>query len=229
MGLTNFGRKELIRITMLFLPVIVFLLIISMLHSSNIFCVLTLLMLFAWVAVMSFFRDPSREIPEENNIFVSPADGKIEDIRIIDNSEFSEKFEYKPYYRIGIFLSIFNVHINRMPSNLVVENVEYRKGKYHDARTENAIKENESNILICKALINKRSLPVIIKQISGAVAKKIVAPVKKNEFFYKGEKFGMIKFGSRTELMIPVEDNLKLKCRVGDKVKAGSSIIAELL
>lgn len=229
MGLTNFGRKELIRITVLFLPIIVFLLIISITHSSNIFCVLTLLMLFAWIAIMSFFRDPKREIPEENNIFVSPADGTIHDIRIIDNSEFSEKFDYKPYYRIGIFLSIFDVHINRTPCNLVVENIEYREGKYHDARTEKAIKENESNIITCKALIDKRSFPIIIKQISGAVAKKIIAPVKRNEFFYKGDKFGMIKFGSRTELMIPVEDNLKLKCRVGDKVKAGSSIIAELL
>lgn len=176
-----------------------------------------------WLGIAAFFRDPIRTIPSAKNIITSPADGVVKDIEIIKNVEFPDIFE-EEYIRVGIFLSVFNVHINRVPCDFTVRKVIYTKGKFHDARSENAIKENESNIVFGEGIINEKSYPIGIKQISGAIAKRIVCPVKFGDKFKKGEKYGMIKFGSRTELYLPT--SMKIKVRIGDKVKAGITICA---
>ena len=126
--------------------------------------------------------------------------------------------------KIGIFLSIFNTHINRAPCNVTVEQIEYKKGKYKDARNPLASKVNESNTLklIRTDYPNDR---LIVRQISRAIARRIVCKTSQGQSLKIGEKFGMIKFGSRTELLLPHREDTKCMVKVGDKVKAGLSTI----
>ena len=139
-----------------------------------------------WCAIAAFFRDPDRKIPSKNNVLVSPADGIIKDIEILKVKEYSEIFGDIEVLRVGIFLSVFNVHLNRAPCNINVSRIIYKKGKFHDARDKRAIKENESNTLLCKGNISGFEFPMAVKQISGAVAKRIVCLAKGNDFFKKG-------------------------------------------
>ena len=164
----------------------------------------------------SFFRDPKRKIPQDNSILLSPADGTVADIEMVDESDFITG----PAMRIGIFLSVFNVHINRAPCGVKVEKIVYKKGKFKDARDPNASRVNEANSLY----LTRTETPtdqLIVRQISGAIARRIVCEAKESQYLSGGEKFGMIKFGSRTELYLPVGDNVKVVVKLGDKVKAG--------
>ncbi len=166
--------------------------------------------------VFSFFRDPDRAVPTDTNLLLSPADGTIADIELLEENSFIEG----KAMRIGIFLSVFNVHINRAPCNVKVEKIIYKKGRYKDARDPQASKVNESNAL---GLI-RTDAPLdrlLVRQISGAIARRIVCQAKPNQNFTGGEKFGMIKFGSRTELYLPAQENATCLAKVGDKVKAG--------
>ena len=171
--------------------------------------------------ILCFFRDPKRAIPTEKNILLAPADGKIADIETIENVDFIEG----SVVRIGIFLSVFNVHINRAPCDVRVEAIEYKKGKFKDARNSQAGKVNEANALL---LVRKESPKdrLIVRQISGAIARRIVCKVNEGQELSGGEKFGMIKFGSRTELYLPAGEYVNLEVEVGDKVKAGVTILA---
>lgn len=183
---------------------------------------------FIWLSIAAFFRDPEREIPEGEEIFVSPADGHITEIKTINDSEYSDFFDGKPVTVIGIFLSVLDVHINRAPFPMIVEDLIYKEGKFFDARDKRASKENESNTILCYANTDKYNFPMVIVQISGAIARRIVCPIKPKDKFSLGEKFGMIKFGSRTELHIPSDLSIELLVKEGDKVFAGSSIIGKL-
>jgi phosphatidylserine decarboxylase len=171
-----------------------------------------------------FFRDPRRRIPSDEDAIVSPADGVVKDISIAPSPfDSNEKFK-----RIGIFLSVLDVHINRMPSNLMVKDIKYSEGKFHDARSPLAASENESNSLLCDAQFGDLKFPLIVKQISGAIARRIVSEAKIGAKFEKGAKFGMIKFGSRTELYLPEKTEFNISVKVGDKVFAGSTILAKI-
>jgi phosphatidylserine decarboxylase len=169
--------------------------------------------------MLAFFRDPQRFIPAGQDIIVAPADGRITDIETANDPEIGENS-----IKIGIFLSIFNVHINRMPCNLKVEKTEYKKGKFRDARHPQASKVNESNSIL-GVQTEKPNDKILIRQISGAVARHIVCKACRGKVYSTGQQFGMIKFGSRTELVLPKRDNLKIMVNVGDKVKAGESVI----
>jgi phosphatidylserine decarboxylase len=169
---------------------------------------------FIWI--LSFFRDPERVVPEDKDILLAPADGKITDIETVDEKVFIGG----EAIRIGIFLSIFDVHINRSPTNVRVEKIIHRQGQYLDARNLESGRINESNDLWLK----KIELPydrLIVRQISGAIARRIVCKANEGAELVSGERFGMIKFGSRTELYVPVRDNVKCLVKTGDKVKAG--------
>ncbi|MHC4758608.1 MAG: phosphatidylserine decarboxylase [Planctomycetota bacterium] len=172
------------------------------------------------VMVLSFFRDPEREIPVEAEVLLAPADGKITEIETFqEDSKIGG-----PVLKIGIFLSIFNTHINRAPCDVKVEKVTYKKGQYKNAASPEAGRVNESNDLKL-VRTDKPDDKLVLRQISGAIARHIVCAVNEGKQLKAGEKFGMIKFGSRTALYLPFRDNIKTLVKKGDKVKAGETIL----
>lgn len=171
---------------------------------------------------ISFFRDPKRIIPDDPALLLAPADGTISDIEQVHEPALGPD----PAVRIGIFLSIFNVHINRMPCAVRVKSVTYKPGKFLNAlEGVQAGKVNESNNLLLER-IQPPTEPLLLRQISGAIARRIVCEAAENQTFTAGQPFGMIKFGSRTELYIPAGPNLTILVKVGDKVKAGETPLA---
>jgi phosphatidylserine decarboxylase len=167
---------------------------------------------------LSFFRDPPRKIREDESILYSPADGRVTDISVVEDSPIGRAL------RIGIFLSIFNVHLNRAPCFVRIESVSYRKGMHRDARRDDAGRVNESNDLV----MSRPGFPgrrLVVRQISGAIARHIVCRVKAGDELRQGELFGMIKFGSRTELYIGIGEGepCEAAVRIGDPVRAGLS------
>ena len=169
---------------------------------------------FIWA--LSFFRDPERNVPEDKYALLAPADGTITDVEIVDENEFIKG----KALRIGIFLSIFDVHINRSPCKVKVEKITYREGKYLDARKLESGRVNESNDLWLKK-IEPPYDKLVVRQISGAIARRIVCRAAVGSELLMGERFGMIKFGSRTELYVPVRESVTCLVKTGDKVKAG--------
>jgi phosphatidylserine decarboxylase len=166
--------------------------------------------------ILSFFRDPERNCPTGSNLLLAPADGQITDIDKVENNIFLGGAAL----RIGIFLSIFNTHINRAPCNVKVEKITYKKGKYKNALNPESARINESNELNLVRTDNPQDR-LIVRQISGAIARRIVCKTTEGSELTGGEKFGMLKFGSRTELYVPVRENAKCMVKIGDKVKAG--------
>jgi phosphatidylserine decarboxylase len=170
------------------------------------------------VWTLSFFRDPPRTAPADNNLLLAPADGKVTDIEVVDENNFIGGAAL----RIGIFLSIFDVHINRAPCNAKIEKTTYKPGRYTNAMNPVSGRVNESNDL---GLLRTDSPHdrLLVRQISGAIARRIICRAAPGQDLAGGERFGMIKFGSRTELYLPSRENAKCLVRIGDKVKAGLS------
>ena len=163
-----------------------------------------------------FFRDPERVIPKDINSLVSPADGRILNI------EKHEKYEYlsEKCTKISIFMSVFNVHVNRVPFDGLVQKVLYIPGKFINASFDKASTHNERNALIIKT---RSGIDFAVVQIAGLIARRIVNSVKANDNLKKGARYGMILFGSRLELYLP--DDFDVKVDVGEKTLAGSTII----
>jgi len=168
---------------------------------------------------LAFFRDPRRNIPEGNS-FVSPADGKVVEISTV----FEDRYLKEKAVKIGIFLSVLNVHINRAPAGGVVEYIRYEPGKFLNALKKESVNMNESNWVGWSREGNR----VLVRQIAGTIARRIHCDVKEGEVIGRGRKIGMICYGSRTECYIP-ERMFKPSIRVGDNVKAGESILGEPL
>jgi len=160
-----------------------------------------------------FFRDPERRIPAIQGAIVSPADGKVTDI-----SHFEENGESRT--RISIFLNVFDVHVNRSPVSGVIEDVFYRKGEFLNAMSAASADLNEQNVITLRGDAGR----VVFKQIAGLLARRIVFTKKVGDMVERGERVGMIKFGSRTDVIFPA--GAEMKVRVGDKVKGGSSVLA---
>ncbi len=163
-----------------------------------------------------FFRDPSRSIPGEANAVVSPADGKVMKIAPLATPEGENRV------LVSIFLSLFDAHINRAPIRGKIVKVHHQPGRFHPAFKEKASRENERNIII----ISNQETSIILHQIAGILARKAVLWKKEGDAILKGEKIGMIRFGSRVDLWLPAE--VKIAIRPGQKLKAGSSIIGRL-
>lgn len=163
---------------------------------------------------LNFFRDPERPVPQEADLLVSPADGRVVEISEVHEDEFLKA----PCHKIGIFLSVFDVHVNRSPCDGTVRATRYRPGKFLDARHPDCGRVNESNAIHVG--------DVLVKQIAGAIARRIVCEAKPNDVLSRGQRFGMIKFGSRTELYIPKDRVVELRVRLNDKVKGGQTVIA---
>ncbi len=179
----------------------------------------------AWLVIAAFFRVPYRKVPQNAEAILAPADGTVKDIELIKDGNI-DFFKGQNMVRVGIFLSIFDVHINRAPANMTVEYKTYRKGKYLDARNAVASKENEAMTIAGTATVCGKKFPIGIKQISGAIARRIVCQTAPGDTLDKGNMYGMIKFGSRTELYLPATKDITLKIKVGDRVFAGTTTMA---
>jgi len=176
----------------------------------------------AFLWVVSFFRDPYRRIPVGAKLVVSPADGTVTEIADVREDTYIKGEAAK----IGIFLSIFSVHLNRAPLAGKVEHVQYTPGKFLDARDKASSVQNERNAI--GILPNGRDGKVLVRQISGAIARRIICKCAVGDALEKGQKIGMIKFGSRTEIYVSKSLGLKVRVKIGDKVKAGSSVLGEI-
>ena len=160
-----------------------------------------------------FFRDPERAIPQEAGAIVSPADGKVTDVSTIDVAG-------RPQTRISIFLNVFNVHVNRSPIGGVIRQVEYRTGKFGNAMGAVSSEANEQNIVT----VDGEGQTLVFKQIAGLLARRIVFTKKVGDAVARGERIGLIKFGSRCDVIFDTTAELRVK--VGDHVAGGSSVLA---
>jgi phosphatidylserine decarboxylase len=172
--------------------------------------------LIAW-----FFRNPPRDVPATPGVVISPADGAVVAIDEVADEEFVDA----PAVRIGIFLSIFDVHVNRMPLAARVIGLAYRPGKMLNALRPQAARENERLTLHLETA-EPPHRRLVVRQITGAIARRIVCWLKPGDELASGEEFGMIKLGSRAELVLPREGGLEILVQKGDKVRAGSTIVA---
>ncbi|MDP6439412.1 MAG: phosphatidylserine decarboxylase [Candidatus Brocadiia bacterium] len=172
----------------------------------------------AWVFLLSFFRDPERPCRAGPGELLSPADGTVADIVEVDAPVFLEGRAL----RIGVFMSVFSCHVNRAPAGGTVEMVQHFPGKYFDARDERSMTENEHNFIGLRMPDGRK---VLVNQIAGLVARRIVCAVSPGDALAQGERFGMIKFGSRLELFVPLSDGPEARVEVGEKVKAGRDVL----
>jgi len=177
-------------------------------NTAAVVLVLTLFVLF-------FFRDPERQVPEGKNLVVSPADGKV--IVIKDVSE--PTYLKQDVKQISIFLSVFNVHVNRAPLGGTVDAVQYNPGKFLAAWDDKASLDNEQTAMVIAAGKNR----VLVKQIAGLIARRIVCYAKAGDAVKTGERYGLIRFGSRVDLFLPKDAEIRVK--VGDRVKGARDII----
>ena len=181
-----------------------------------------------WISVVvtfcigMFFRDPERTIPQGENLIVSPADGKIIVIQEVKYPALGDE----KYLQVSIFMSVFNVHVNRAPVTGTVEDVIYNPGKFFAAFENKASLLNEQNSIILSKTANGKTVRVLVKQIAGLIARRIVCYAKPGMSFNKGERIGLIRFGSRVDLFLPSDISLTVK--LNDKVKGGSTIIGNL-
>jgi phosphatidylserine decarboxylase len=168
-----------------------------------------------------FFRDPSRQVPEGENSLVAPADGRVIGI----DEVFETDYLNEPATRVSIFLSALDVHVNRAPCAGVVEYLNYSAGKFHPAWGDAASKENESNSIgICSSGACGR---VLVKQIAGILARRIVCDAEVSDRLTKGQKIGMIKLGSRAELYVARSTGFQARVAVRDKVRAGETLVGD--
>ncbi len=165
------------------------------------------------VFLMWFFRDPARRVPREPGLIVSPADGKVEDAEWIETSAGSR-------VRISIFLNVFDVHVNRVPIGGTVSLVEYREGAFLNALNAESAVHNEQTLIT----IDTGEYSVSFKQIAGVLARRIICNLREGDRVVRGQRMGLIKFGSRTDVLLPA--NVELRVKAGDRVKGGSSILA---
>src|SRR5204863_4593634 len=179
---------------------------------------LSLLFFVLILYTLFFFRDPDRNIPADRNAVLAAADGTVTDISEVEESEVLKT----KMRRVGIFLSIFDVHTNRAPIDGRIIYRQHRDGLCVDARRPDCSEKNESMTWI----IQNPRVTIVVRQLTGAIARRIVAWAEAGDELKKGERFGMIRFGSRTEVYLPL--NAKLLVNVGDHVFGGSTIIARL-
>jgi phosphatidylserine decarboxylase len=180
---------------------------------------LLLATLLCWAEVVWFFRDPERTITTDASALVSPADGTVTDVGDVDAPDFPGG----KAFRIGIFLSVFNVHVNRSPRTAKVTRLRYFPGKFANALNMSCADCNEQ--LWIDMEDTALSMPIRVKQIAGAIARRIVCTLRLGETVQIGERIGMIKFGSRTEIYLPVDVKVNVAVRVGQTVQGGSTIL----
>ena len=172
--------------------------------------------------VLWFFRDPKRNTPQDVNLIISSADGKV---CLIDEAYPPEELpiESQKMKRICVFMNVFNVHVNRSPVHGNVDHIVYKEGKFLNASLDKASDKNERSSLV---LNTQNGTKIIVVQIAGLIARRILSFISPNMLLNQGERFGLIRFGSRVDIYLPLD--AVEKCKVGDKVVAGESILASL-
>jgi phosphatidylserine decarboxylase len=168
-----------------------------------------------------FFRDPKRKIPDGEGLIVSPGDGLVTETAVLATP-------HGPRQRISIFLSVFDVHVNRSPIGGVLTQVRYRKGEYLNAMNPASADRNEQNLVTVRGQGggDGRGIEVTFKQIAGLLARRIVFNFSEGDRVERGQRVGLIKFGSRVDVLLPAEARLRVK--VGQRVKGGSSVLAAM-
>jgi phosphatidylserine decarboxylase len=164
---------------------------------------------------LCFFRDPERAVPDAAGTVVSPADGKVTDVS-------PREVEERQFTRISIFLSVFDVHVNRSPISGVIREVRYQKGRFLNAMNPASAQQNEQNVVT----VEGEGHTVVFKQIAGLLARRIVFRKNVGETVRRGERVGLIKFGSRVDVLLAASASIRVK--VGDRVKGGASVLAYL-
>jgi phosphatidylserine decarboxylase len=172
-----------------------------------------ILLLCLAIFVFSFFRDPDRVIPAEPGAIVSPGDGRV--VVVTDELDAG-----RPGKRISIFLAVWNVHVNRAPAAGVITKMEYRPGKFLAAMRERASMENEQNVFT----LSTDAGEMVFKQIAGLIARRVVSWKKEGERVARGERIGLVRFGSRVDVWVPKDAEILVK--LGENVKGGSSVLA---
>jgi len=195
-----------------------------------VFALITVLVYFfgkPWIAIFPliitlfmvlFFRDSDRKVPAGEGIFVSPADGKVILIKDVYEKDYL-KAESK---EISIFMSLFNVHVNRSPYDGKVSFIKHSSGKFLAAYKDTASMENENTVMVIEGKDGK----IVVRQVAGSLARRIVCRVKVGDELRRGERYGMIKFGSRLDIYLPKD--VKIKVKAGDKVKAGETVLGQM-
>lgn len=188
--------------------------------------------LFPWVApipifflsfLFNFFRDPERRTPQGAALIIAPADGTVSHIVPV----FEEHYLKCDTTKVSIFMSVLNVHVNRVPVHGRVEFIKHTKGKFLDARDDECFSSNENNVMGL-SLIGSQ-VKIAVKQIAGKIAKRIVCACKVGDVFEQGQRFGMIKFGSRVEVFVPNSVRFEVMVKVGEKVTAGKTVLGKIL
>ncbi len=181
--------------------------------------VLALLGLLATFFICYFFRDPDRVVPVLEGGVVSPADGKVIKVERLESTHFAKG----PCQRVSIFMSVFNVHVNRIPFDGRVEKIAYYPGKFFSANLDKASRLNEHNAVY---LETENGQPLCFVQIAGLVARRIICRIQEGDNVLRGQRFGLICFGSRLDVYLPVDTQITVA--VGDVVSAGTSLIGKL-
>lgn len=162
-----------------------------------------------------FFRDPERDIPQAPGAVVSPGDGKVTDVSNVTANGVTRS-------RISIFLNVFDVHVNRSPISGVITDVRYQRGKFLNAMGANSAEDNEQNIVT----VQGEGRTVVFKQIAGLIARRIVFTMKPGDLVTRGQRVGLIKFGSRVDVVL--DSDARIQVKVGDRVQGGATVLAVL-
>lgn len=185
----------------------------TLVHPHAAWAALPPLLLVVW-----FFRDPERAGPDDPLLLLSPADGEVRDIEIVDEPRF---FGAKAL-RVGIFLSPLNVHVNRAPCAGTVAHLRFAHGEFLPAYNPDAATRNEAQEL---GLVTPAQIKVMVKQVTGVVARRIVCEARMGQRLARGERYGMIKFGSRTELYVPSDAGFEAAVELGQQVRGGTTVL----
>ena len=168
-----------------------------------------------------FFRDPEREIPEGNGLLISPADGTVTDVKLVQEPDFIGG----PATRVGVFMDVTSVHVNRAPCAGRVAFVRHVPGKFHNVMTLEKAAQNEANLI---GIERPDGTKILVRQIAGLVARRIVSAVKPGDELAAGQRIGMIKFGSRLETFVPEGVELDVRVQPGDAATAGLTVLGEM-
>jgi phosphatidylserine decarboxylase len=219
LGFARYGFAELIGFSTILGSIFAACSILAVWYSPY-FLVPSTIIVFIWLEVLWFFRDPERMVPTDPKAVLSPADGVVTHVETIDEPGMGPNT-----LRVSIFLSIFNVHGNRVPRAARFNKAQYFRGRFLDARHPDCAKQNEQ--LWADFIDTQTGKPFRVKQISGAIARRIVCWMRPGEELKAGDRYGMIKFGSRTDLLIPNNALAQVLIKPGDKVRGGVTVLAK--
>ena len=199
-----------------------FIFFVSSLFMSLIYLPLAYVGYLLTLFTLWFFRNPERKTPKNSNYIISSADGEV---CLIDNAIPPQEVQFgtNQMLRICVFMNVFNVHINRSPIEGKIDKVLYKKGSFFNASLDKASEKNERSSMI---ISNTNGTQLVVVQIAGLIARRILSFVSDNQYLDQGERYGLIRFGSRVDIYMPL--NSSINCKVGDKVIAGESVLAIL-